>query len=64
MNPTIRGTLRTDCSAARHSPDLGWPRDYMEVHEATADRVKPATDEFFAPPSRVPKPLMLHVMNV
>jgi hypothetical protein len=36
----------------------------MDVHEVTADRVKPAADELFALPSRVPKPLMLHVMDV
>ena len=34
-----------------------------ELEKKLAEQM-PATDEFFAPPSRVPKPLMLHVMNV
>jgi hypothetical protein len=43
--------------------DRGGPRDYMDVPWATARRVEPATDDFVAIRSRVPKPLMLYVMD-
>jgi hypothetical protein len=40
----------------------GGLRDYRDVREAT-EKVKPTADEFVAIRSRVPKLLMLHVMD-